>query len=121
MPARRRTHPETLARLQCYAAQMRAQPTLSELALWQELKGSTLGIAFRRQVVLAPYIVDFVARSAKLVVEVDGPYHSRRVRPDSRRDVELGRRGFRVLRLSEQLVLRQRAEAVRRVVEALRK
>ena len=119
MPARRQTHPQVLANLQHHAATMRAQPTLSELALWHELKGSKLGAPFRRQVVLPPFIVDFASRPAKLVVEVDGAYHSRRLRPDARRDAELRRRGFRVLRLSEELVLRHRPEAVRRIRDAL--
>ena len=119
MPARRRTHPLLVARLQAHAAQMRADPTLSELALWHELKGSQLGVGFRRQVVLPPYIVDFAARSAQLIVEVDGPYHTRLERPDAHRDAELKRRGFRVLRLSEELVLRHRGEAIRLIREAL--
>ena len=40
---------------------MRAAPTLSEARLWAHLSGSQLGVAFRRQVVLGEYIVDFVA------------------------------------------------------------
>ena len=119
MPARRRTNPWFLAQLLTRAAQMRAEPTFSELALWSELKGSKLGVAFRRQVVLPPYIVDFAARSAHLIVEVDGPYHSRRDRADAHRDAELQRRGFPVLRFSEELVLRHRDHAVCRIREAL--
>jgi len=51
---------------------MRAQPTLTEEILWQVLRGSRLGVAFRRQAVIGRFIVDFVAPSIRLVVEVDG-------------------------------------------------
>ena len=119
MPARCQIHPETRALLQSCAASMRNHPTPSEQTLWVELSGSKLGVAFRRQVVVAPFIVDFAAPSVRLIVEVDGGYHARRVRPDARREAELVRRGWRVLRLSDELVLRDRAEAVRRVRSAL--
>jgi hypothetical protein len=49
---------------------MRAQPTLSEARLWAQLLGRKLGVAFRRQVVLGEYIVDFLAPTCRLVVEV---------------------------------------------------
>jgi Protein of unknown function (DUF559) len=42
-----------------------------ERALWRELRGGRLGLAFRRQVVLGNrYIADFVALSLQLLVEV---------------------------------------------------
>ncbi len=63
---------------------MRAAPTLSEARLWARLSGSQLGVAFRRQVVLGEYIIDFLAPACRLVVEVDGPYHARRLRADAR-------------------------------------
>jgi very-short-patch-repair endonuclease len=51
---------------------MRAFPTRSEALLWQALRGHQLGVRFRRQVVLHTFIVDFLAPSVGLVVEVDG-------------------------------------------------
>jgi very-short-patch-repair endonuclease len=99
---------------------MRAAPTTTESLLWEAaLKGSRLGVAFRRQVVIGRYIADFVAPAAKLVVEVDGGYHERRARADARRDRELGRLGYRVLRLPAALVRERLAEAVALVAAAL--
>ena len=46
--------------------------TESEFVLWQALRGSQLGVKFRRQHVLSPFIVDFYSASAKLVIEIDG-------------------------------------------------
>ena len=43
------------------AATMRAAPTLTENILWQVLRGSQLGVGFRRQAVVGRYIADFLA------------------------------------------------------------
>jgi very-short-patch-repair endonuclease len=79
-----------------------------------------LGIAFRRQVPLGGrFIADFVAPSARLVVEVDGPCHKSRSRADARRDRVLRRLGYRVLRLEARLVMQQPELAVARIRAAL--
>jgi very-short-patch-repair endonuclease len=61
-------------------------------------------VRFRRQVVIGRFIVDFLAPSARLVVEVDGGSHALRARADARRDRKLRRLGFRVLRVEARLV-----------------
>jgi very-short-patch-repair endonuclease len=101
------------------ATQHRHAPTFGEAALWQELRSAKLGVTFRRQVPLRGFIVDFYASRARLVVEVDGGYHLGREHADARRDRELGRHGLRVLRLSEQLVVTRREQAVARIRAAL--
>jgi leucyl-tRNA synthetase len=100
---------------------MREQPTNSERLLWAELSGAKLGVWFRRQVVIGTSIVDFLAPARKLVVEVDGGYHvnAARQRGDARRDRRLERAGFRVLRVSATLVVRNLPAAVLRVRAAL--
>jgi very-short-patch-repair endonuclease len=78
------------------AAQMRYQLNLAEAALWAKINAGKLGVVFRRQVVvLGRYIADFLAPSVKLIVEVDGGYHARRVGADARRDEALCRAGMR--------------------------
>lgn len=84
---------------------MRMAPTSTEALLWEQLRGSRLGVAFRRQVVIGPYIVDFCAPSVRLVVEVDGGYHDLRIRQDARRERWLKREGWRVVRVSAAEVL----------------
>jgi very-short-patch-repair endonuclease len=101
---------------------MRQQPTRSERVLWAKLAVGKQGACFRRQVVVAGgLIVDFMAPAHKLIVEVDGPYHveSARTRADARRQRRLERAGYRVLRLSAELVLSDLPEALRRVRQAL--
>jgi very-short-patch-repair endonuclease len=99
---------------------LRESPTRSELALWELLSGRKLGVTFRRQMLVGRYIVDFVAHSVKLVVEVDGSFHTgARCRADGRRDAALRSAGYRVLRLEVELVLTQPAIALARVRAAL--
>jgi very-short-patch-repair endonuclease len=68
------------------------EPTPSEEALWQLLRGGALGVSFKRQVVLGErYIADFFAPSVGLVVEVDGSVHRGRRSADRGRDAKLQR------------------------------
>lgn len=90
-----------------------------EALLWAQLRGCRLGVWFRRQVPLGCFIADFLAPSARLVVEVDGGYHRQRVALYARRDAQLGRMGYRVLRLEAELVRVDLHGAVERVRAAL--
>lgn len=101
------------------AAAMRAALTPSERRLWQAIQGQKLGVTFKRQVVVGEFIVDFCAPPARLVVEVDGGYHARRSSADARRDRALARLGYRVLRLSDELVLSELPRAIALVRRAL--
>ena len=108
--------------LELRARSMRHAQTPSEALLWQQLRAKKLGVVFRRQAVLARFVVDFCAPSRKLVVEVDGAYHARAcfARKDARRDRALARLGYRVVRLDAGLVMRDAGAAVALVREALR-
>jgi len=85
--------------LDARAREMRAFATSSEALLWRELRGGKLGARFVRQAPIGRFIVDFFASSARLVVEVDGGYHARRIAADARRDAKLERAGYRMLRV----------------------
>jgi very-short-patch-repair endonuclease len=103
-----------------HARAMRSALTASEQRLWLALRGGALGVWFRRQVPLGRFIGDFVAASARLVVEVDGGYHARRRAADARRDRALQRLGYRVLRLDAELVRHDLYEALEQIRAALR-
>jgi very-short-patch-repair endonuclease len=99
---------------------MRLHAQEPERALWRELRGGQLGVAFRRQVVLGNrYIADFVAPSLRLVVEVDGAVHAQRGVADARRDRDLGRLGYQILRIPVEGVMRERTQAVALVRQAV--
>ena len=80
---------------------MRAAPTPSEAVLWRHLRGDALGVRFRRQVVVGPFILDFYSAAARLAVEVDGGIHTARSERDARRDAALAADGIRVVRVSD--------------------
>ncbi len=98
---------------------MRFNPTPSEQLLWRCLSGKRLGVAFRRQVPVHRFILDFLAPAVRLAVEVDGGCHARRRSADARRDEKLRRLGYRVLRLDAEFVLRDMPAALARITAEL--
>jgi very-short-patch-repair endonuclease len=94
---------------------MRHNCTETEQALWRQLSGKKLGVTFKRQVVLDRFVVDFLAPAVKVIVEVDGGYHSQRAAADARRDRVLQRLGYRVLRVDAEMVRSNLLEAVARI------
>jgi very-short-patch-repair endonuclease len=53
----------------------------AERKLWRHLRARTLGgFKFVRQEPIGPYLVDFVCREQRLIVEVDGGQHADRSR-----------------------------------------
>jgi very-short-patch-repair endonuclease len=102
------------------AGTMRTAATPSEQLLWLQLRGKQLGVSFKRQVPLGGrFIVDFLASSAKLAVEVDGAYHAQHAAADASRDRALARLGYKVLRLDAELVVRDMPGALQRIRYAL--
>lgn len=79
---------------------MRAQPTDAERVLWQRLRHdiTLAGSHFRRQALIGPFIVDFVSRRARLVIELDGGQHDQQCDADARRTRQIEANGYRVLR-----------------------
>ena len=114
------TNLKSQARLELFARQHRSVPTESEQLLWSALNARQLGASFRRQVPLAGrFIADFFAPSVGLIVEVDGAIHARKLGADARRDLKLRRTGFRIVRVSAELVLRDLPAAIALIRAAL--
>ena len=58
------------------AKAMRSEMTEAELRLWNALCAKRLmGLKFRRQVPIGPFIVDFACPDKRLIVEADGSQH----------------------------------------------
>ena len=97
--------------------ELRNQPTDAERKLWLHLCNRQLGgIRFNRQVPIGPFICDFVARTSKLIVELDGGQHSSNVAADKKRTTFLEQQGYCVLRFWNNDVL-ENVEGVIRVIE----
>jgi very-short-patch-repair endonuclease len=79
--------------------------TRPEQKLWALLRKRGLNI--RRQAPIGRYIVDFVSHAARLVVELDGPWHEdpdMNLR-DAERTLWLNSQGYRVIRFLNAEVL----------------
>jgi len=83
------------------ARDLRQQATPAEIKLWQSLSKNQLdGFKFSRQIPIGPYFADFVCRSAKLVVEIDGPSHDVQVEYDCVRTEWIEAQGYRLIRFT---------------------
>ena len=58
--------------------------TPAEKILWEELRANKPGVHFRRQQIIAGFIVDFYCHKAALVIEVDGDIHDLQKEEDER-------------------------------------
>ncbi|RWL43233.1 MAG: endonuclease domain-containing protein [Mesorhizobium sp.] len=91
------------------AKSMRRAMTDAELKLWNELRAHRLmGMSFRRQVPIGPYIVDFACSAHRLIVEVDGSQHAdaEHSRYDDARSAYLSASGWTILRFWNDDVIR---------------
>ncbi|MEP5248372.1 MAG: endonuclease domain-containing protein [Alphaproteobacteria bacterium] len=88
--------------------------TEAEKRLWSRLRSNRLGVHFRRQHRVGPYIVDFACLERKLIVEVDGGQHNERdgLAHDARRTDFLNRYGYSVLRFWNNDVLARTDDVV---------
>lgn len=83
--------------------ELRKDMTPAERALWEQLRGGrVLGFRFRRQQVIAGFIVDFYCHAARLVIELDGSVHHEQVEYDSERDTALTALGLIIRRFSNE-------------------
>ena len=81
------------------ARRLRTDQTVPEAIVWKMLRAKRLnGSKFSRQVPIGPYIADFAARSAKLVVELDGRTHE--LAYDQHRDAFMADLGYKILRFT---------------------
>jgi very-short-patch-repair endonuclease len=96
---------EQLRWLHARAAEMRRNPTEPEKRLWRNLSNSQLnGHKFRRQSVVGRFIADFLCPQKALIVDVDGDTHDDA--KDRLRDDWLGQEGYRVVRVTNDDVMR---------------
>ncbi|MGY4397950.1 very-short-patch-repair endonuclease [Sphingomonas sp. UYAg733] len=88
-----------LGRPTARARDLRNNATLHEQMLWQQLKGGRLnGLKFSRQIPIAGYFADFVCRSHRLFVELDGNQHVDALGHDEARTRAIEAAGYRVIR-----------------------
>ncbi|MBV6397205.1 MAG: hypothetical protein HFACDABA_02813 [Anaerolineales bacterium] len=92
-------------------------PAEKPRSVWQEVRAKKLGIRFRRQQVIAGFIVDFYCHRAALVVEVDGDIHDLQQEEDERREKVLREMGLRIVRFGNDEMMRERSAVVGKIRE----
>lgn len=97
--------------------ELRREMTPAEKLLWEELRANKLGVHFRRQQVIAGFIVDFYCHKAASVVEVDGDIHDLQKDEDERREKVLREMGLRIARFGNDEVVRELSAVVGRISE----
>lgn len=103
------------------ARENRNHPTEAEIMLWRVLKGKRFSAKFNRQHVIGDFIVDFVCLEKKLIIEVDGAYHTvdtQMVKDAYRTDV-LESQGFRVIRFTNEEILKDIFTVIERINEQI--
>lgn len=113
-----KTKRSTRADSRFLAKHMRREPVATERLFWSAVRDRKLaGYKFRRQVLIGPYIADFVCAQRNLIVELDGPFHIDL--RDKVRDMYLRSRGYRVLRISNSEINNDVGAAMAKVLRAL--
>jgi len=98
---------------------LRRQSTDAEMVLWLSLRDRRLcGFKFVRQEANESFIVDFVCRERKLIIEVDGGQHSENAK-DRVRDEILKAAGYRALRFWNSDVLKNKNGVLEVIASAL--
>ena len=103
------------------AKEMRENMTEAETVLWEALKSKHIGDKFRRQHIIGNFIADFVCLSKRLVIEVDGGYHTDYTQQglDEGRAEELKQLGFEVIRFTNEEVLNNLDKVIHQITEKL--
>ncbi|HEX7367694.1 MAG TPA: DUF559 domain-containing protein, partial [Pelobium sp.] len=107
--------------LKGHSKENRQNQTDAELVLWNELRDSKAGFKIRRQHVIDGYIADFVCLPKRLVIEVDGGYHStaEAIEYDKQRTAFLNKAGFEVIRFTNEETINSTQKVISTIKEKL--
>jgi len=97
---------------------LRRSETEAEKLLWQALKNrKCAGLKFRRQHPFGWFVLDFYCHERALAVEVDGGIHKNRdvKRHDINRTSELENMGVRVIRFTNEEVIGEIEEVLKKI------
>ncbi len=95
-----------MAKLTNRARELRKDQTKEEAILWKHLRSRRFkGIKFRRQVPIDRFVVDFLCKKHRLIIELDGSQHAENREYDELRTSILEAKGYRVIRYWNNQVL----------------
>lgn len=101
------------------AKELRRGMTPAEKCLWQEVRARKLGVHFRRQQVIAGFIVDFYCHTMALVIEVDGDIHDLQPEENAHRENVLSDMGLRIVRFRNDEIFTDPVAVVQRIREII--
>ena len=92
-------------RLKGLSRGLRNNSTLSEVLLWNELKGGKIkGCKFNRQKPIKNYVVDFYCKKLNFVIEIDGCTHNVKYKNDMKRQRSIEGLGIKFIRFEDERV-----------------
>ena len=99
----------------------RKNMTEAESVFWSLVKGGILGQRCLRQYIIGDYIVDFLFRKSKVIVEIDGGYHftEEQQKDDEIRTEWLESKGYKVVRFTNEQVLFDTDNVIKEIKETL--
>ena len=101
------------------ARKLRNNTNQIEDLLWARLRRSQLGgLKFSRQIPVAGYVADFMCRSVRLVIELDGSQHANAVAYDIRRTQAIEAQGYQVIRFWNSDVLTNMDGVLEKILDA---
>lgn len=101
------------------ARELRREMTPAEKILWNKLRGNKLGIHFRRQQIIAGFIVDFYCHKAGLIIELDGDIHTGQQIYDTERDKVLSELGLGIIRIRNEEIFKNLPQVLKHVFDHL--
>ena len=104
-------------RLKNLAKDLRKHGTHGEAVLWSEVLRAKkfYGLQFNRQFPIENFIVDFMCRKLKIIIEIDGASHKYKIEEDKIRDERLEELGYQTIRVSEGEVLNDLNNIIRTI------
>ena len=99
MPSSQRAH-QQWNKVKIRARELRKVQTPAEQALWNKLRNRGLvGLKFRRQHPIGPYIADYYCAKYRLLIKLDGGIHFGQKEQDADRTAQFELHGYHVLRV----------------------
>jgi very-short-patch-repair endonuclease len=103
-----------------FARRLRKGMTDAERFVWARIRHrQILGLKFRRQDPVGPYIADFVCHEIKLVLELDGGQHANQIEADAARTRWFEAEGYRVVRFWNNEIFEDWDAVAQRLCESL--
>ena len=106
---------------------LRATETAEEKQLWDSVKNRGLGPKFRRQYPITfvyreephCFIADFYCAEGRLIIELDGEFHSTRSDYDGYRTFLIETLGFKIIRFSNSEIRRSFSTVKKNIIKTI--